>query len=214
MTVTIHILVADDHPSLRLGLRVLLDQAPDIEVVGEAGSGEEALAKIEALQPDVAMLDCLLPDMPGTEVAAEVRRHGWPVQVLALSAYADEVYVRGMLAAGARGYLLKEEAPGVIAAAVRGVMRGETHFSPSVTAKIAAWARGELPGGLTERELEVLQWVAGGLSNKEIAHELHVTERTAVFHVSNILQKLGLVSRVEAAMWAKEHGLAPPPRKT
>jgi DNA-binding NarL/FixJ family response regulator len=129
--------------------------------------------------------------------------------VLALSAYDDERYVRGMLEAGAVGYLLKEEAPGVIVAAVRAVVQGEGYFSPPVASKVAAWARGERLGGLTERELEVLRLVAEGLSNKEIAHELKVKKRTVEFHVGNILRKLGVVSRVEAAVWAKEQGVVP-----
>jgi len=209
VTKAIRVLLADDHPTLRLGLRLVLDQAPDIEVVGEAATGDEALALIEASTPAVAVIDCLLPGMSGMEVAAGLRERDLPVRVLALSAYADEAYVRGMLVAGALGYLLKEEAPGVIVAAVRGAMHGETHFSPSVAAQIAAWARGELPGGLTERELEVLQWAAGGLSNKEIAHELDIKERTVEFHVGHILEKLGMRSRVEAALWAKEQGIVP-----
>ncbi len=207
----IRVVLADDHPTMRMGLRVLLDQAPGIEVVGEAQEGEEALALIEALRPDVAVLDCLLPGMGGAEVAAEVWRRGLPVRVLALSAYDDDRYVWGMLEAGAVGYLLKEEAPGVIVAAVRGAARGEGYFSARVAAKVAAWARGERPPRppLTERELEVLCLLAEGLSNKEIAGRLHVAERTVAFHVSNILKKLGVTSRIEAALWAKDWGMPP-----
>jgi len=207
MAGVIRVLLADDHPALRVGLRVLLVQAPDIEVVGEANSGEEALLQIEALRPDVVVLDCQLPGMAGPEVARETRRRGLPARVLALSAYQDERYVRGMLEAGAMGYLLKEEAPAVIMEAVHKAAHGEGYFSSPVAAKVAAWARGERSGGLTEREVEVLQLVTRGLSNKEIAHVLQVKERTVEFHVSNILKKLGVASRVEAAMWAKDHGV-------
>ncbi|MGQ9718066.1 MAG: response regulator, partial [Anaerolineae bacterium] len=119
MSKAIRVLLADDHPILRLGLRVLLDQAPDVEVVGEAENGEEALTLIEALVPDVAVLDCQLPGLEGTRVALEIQRRGLPVRVLALSAYDDERYVRGMLEAGAAGYLLKDEAPEMIVVAVR-----------------------------------------------------------------------------------------------
>ena len=205
MTEIIRVLLADDHPALRLGMRILLDRAPDVEVVGEAKNGEEALVLIEELRPDVAVLDCKLPGLSGLEVAREIQRRGLPVRVLALSSYDDDRYVRGMLEAGAAGYLLKEEAPETIAAAVR----GERYFSPSVANKIAAWARGERAGGLTKRELEVLPLVTEGLSNKEIALMLKVKERTVEFHVGNILQKLGVASRVEAAMWAKDHGIVP-----
>lgn len=204
----IRVLLADDHPALRVGLRVLLEQASDVEVVAEAGDGREALEMIEALRPDVAVLDCQLPEMEGTEVAAEIRRRGLQTRVLALSAYRDERYVRGMLAAGAVGYLLKEEAPRVIVAAVQAAAGGEGWFSPEVAAKVEAWARGERSeqAVLTERELEVLRLVAKGRSNKEIAQALKVAERTVEFHVSNILSKLSVASRVEAAVWAKDHG--------
>lgn len=203
---TIRVLLADDHPALRVGLRVLLEQAPDVAVVGEAGDGREALEQIETLQPDVVVLDCQLPEIDGTEVAAEVRRRGLITRILALSAYKDEKYVRGMMRAGAVGYLLKEEAPRVIVAAVQAAARGESWFSPEVAAKVAAWARGERPErpDLTDRELEVLRLVATGKANKEIAHALNVTERTIEFHVSNVLSKLGVASRVEAAVWLRD----------
>ncbi len=204
-TPMIRVLLADDHPALRVGLRALLEHA-GIAVAGEAGDGAEALAQIVTLRPDVAVLDCQLPEMAGAEVAAEVQRQGLGTRVLALSAYRDEKYVRAMLAAGAVGYLLKDEAPGAIVAAVQAAARGGGWFSPAVAGQVAAWARGERGGPeLTEREREVLRLVARGKSNKEVAHALGLAERTAEFHVSNILGKLQLTSRVEAALWAKEH---------
>ncbi len=205
----IRVLLADDHPTMRLGLRVLLERATDITIVGEASDGEETLALIEKLQPDVVVLDCEMPGLAGVEAAHEIRRRNLPVRVLALSAYDSERYVRGMMEAGAVGYLLKEEAPGAIVAAVQGAARGEGAFSPRIAARVAAWARGEQPGGLTEREVEILRLVAEGLSNKEIASRLQVAERTVGFHIGNILSKLGVASRVEAAMWAKEQGIVP-----
>jgi DNA-binding NarL/FixJ family response regulator len=205
----IRVLLADDHPALRLGLRVLMERAAGLEMVGEAKDGQEALEMIERLLPDVAVLDCQLPGLDGAQVAQEIQRRGLPVRVLALSAYADDRYVREMLEAGATGYLLKEEAPDVILAAVQTAARGEGYFSPAVADKVAAWAQGEQPGGLTERELETLRLVAQGLSNKEIAQDLGVKERTVEFHVGNVLRKLGVASRVEAAIWAKEQGLVP-----
>ncbi|MBC7227313.1 MAG: response regulator transcription factor [Thermoflexales bacterium] len=209
MAETIRVLLADDHPTLRLGLRVLLDRQPDIEVVGEAESGEEALAKILALQPDVAVLDCQLPGLAGPEVAREIGRRGLPVRVLALSAYRYDHYIRGMLEAGAVGYLLKEEAPEAIVDAIRTAMQGGMYYSPGVADLVKAILEGRGPAKLTEREQEVLRLVAEGLSNKEIARALSVSVRTADFHVSNILRKLGVASRVEAAVWAKEHGIVP-----
>jgi DNA-binding NarL/FixJ family response regulator len=205
----IRVLLVDDHPALRVGLRVLLDQADDIYVVGEAGDTESALHAITCQQPDVVVLDCQLPGSGGVSVAKDIQEQGRAVRVLALSSYADDGYVRSMVDAGAVGYLLKDEAPSAIVAAVRAAALGQTWFSPAIERKIDAWERGELPGGLTERELEVLSLVADGLSNKQIARQLNITVRTANFHVGNILQKLELASRVEAAIWAKEQGVVP-----
>jgi len=203
----IGVLLADDHPTTRLGLRVLLARAPDVEVVGEAGDGEQALALLETLQPDVVVLDCEMPGLTGVEAAQEIRRRYPAVRVLALSAYESEHYVRGMLEAGAVGYVLKEEAPEVIVEAVRGAARGAGYFSPRVAARVSVWAQGEWPAGLTDREVEVLRLVAGGLSNKEIAGRLGVAESTVEFHVGNILRKLGVTSRAGATAWAKEQGI-------
>lgn len=207
MTTKIRVLLADDHPALRMGLRVLLDRAPDIEVVGESDDGEAALALIERLAPDVAVLDCQLPGMEGVAVAEAIARRGLPVRVVALSAYDDDRYLTGMMAAGAVGYLLKNEAPGQIVAAVQAAMRGERLWTLTQTARVERWQAEvvHVRDSLTEREREVLRLVADGLSNKEIAQALTITVRTADFHVSNILRKLGVISRVEAAVWAKGH---------
>ncbi len=149
----IRVLLADDHPPLRVGLRLLLEQAPDIKVVGEAETGLEALELIEELEPDVVVLDCEMPEMDGIAVAREVQQRGLPVRVLALSAYDDPRYVRGMVQAGAVGYLLKNEAAEVIVAAVRAAER-ESYFSPSVTNELLALVRGE--GLEAERAEETL----------------------------------------------------------
>ncbi len=204
---TIRVLLADDHPALRMGLRVLLDRAPDIEVVGEADDGETALVLIESLGPDVAVLDCQLPGVEGAAVAEAVTRRGLPVRVVALSAYDDDRYLAEMMAAGAVGYLLKNEAPGQIVAAVQAAMRGERLWTQEQIARVERWQAevARVRDSLTEREREVLRCVADGLSNKEIAQALHITVRTADFHVSNILRKLGVISRVEAAVWAQAH---------
>ena len=186
----------------------MLERAPDIEVVAEAERGEEALAKILALQPDVAVLDCQLPGLSGPEVAREVQRRGLPTRILALSAYRYEHYIRGILEAGAVGYLLKEEAPGAIVEAIRRAAQGGMSFSPGVAEVARAILEGavEIPR-LTEREREVLALMAEGLSNKEIGARLGFSERTAAFHVGNILQKLGAASRTEAVVRAKERGM-------
>ncbi len=203
----ITVILADDHPALRVGLRVLLDREPDIAVVGEADDGDAALALLEALAPDVAVLDCQLPGHDGVAVAAAARAQGAPVRVVALSAYDDDCYLAGMAAVGAVGYLLKNEAPGRIVAAVRAAMCGESLWTAEQLARVRRWQAevAALRESLTEREREVLHLVAAGLSNKEIAQALAISVRTTDFHVSNILRKLQLISRVEAAVWAKEH---------
>jgi DNA-binding NarL/FixJ family response regulator len=185
----------------------LLDRAPDVEVVGEADDGDAALAMVLSLQPDVVVLDCQLPGTDGVTVAVHLQQQANPVRVVALSAYDDDRYLAGMADAGALGYLLKNEAPGQIVAAVQATMRGERLWSPAQLARIEHW-RSEVARvreSLTPREREVLHHVADGLSNKEIAQALTITVRTTDFHVSNILRKLDVVSRVEAAVWAKEH---------
>jgi two-component system nitrate/nitrite response regulator NarL len=204
----IRVVLADDHPALRVGLRLLLEREPDIVVVAEADSGHEAIAAILRHLPEVAVLDCQLPGLDGATVAATARRAGCATRIVALSAFSDEATVRAMVDAGATGYLVKDEAPRELVAAVRAVAGGRAAFSPSVAATVAALARGERPGGLTARESAVLRHLARGASNKEIANDLQVTERTVVFHVSNILGKLAVRSRVEAAMWARDHGLS------
>ena len=205
----IHVLLADDHPALRIGLRVLLDQAPDVRIAGVAGDGVQALELIAALRPTVALLDCQLPGLTGAAVATEVQRRGLPTRILALSAYRDERYVREMLSAGAVGYLLKEEVPEVLVASVRAAARGEGWFSPAVAAWVAGFTRPARSAQirLTDRERAVLRLVTQGKTNKEFAQALTVTERTVEFHLSNLLAKLGVDSRVKAAIWAKEHGL-------
>ena len=213
MAEQIRVLLADDHPALRVGLRVLLDRDPEIVVVGEADDGAATLALVETQFPDVVVLDCQLPGKEGALVAEELRARNSappvpvPVRVVALSAYDDDGYLAGMAQAGAVGYLLKNEAPGRIVAAVQAAARGETLWTDAQLARIARWQVdvAQLRESLTPREREVLALVSDGLSNKEIAQALYITVRTTDFHVSNILRKLDAVSRVEAAVWAKEH---------
>ena len=212
MASSIRILLVDDHPALRKGLRIVLEQAPGVNVVAEAGSGQEALALIQALRPDVAVLDCQLPDMPGSQAALELRRLGLATRVLALSAYTDDAAIRGMVEAGAVGYLLKEEAPAAIVEAVRAAARGEGRWSASVASKLARWAvrsaASEAGTDLTSRELEVVRWLARGWDNQRIAQELHISEHTVRFHLRNIREKIGVQTRTEAAVWAVRRGLA------
>jgi DNA-binding NarL/FixJ family response regulator len=201
----IRVLVADDHPPLRLGLRALLERRPEVQVVAEAGDGETALAMLETLQPDVAILDIRLPRRDGLALAREIRRRGWPIRILLLSAYDDEALIREAMAVGVEGYLLKSEGLEAIAAAVQSVARGLTAFSPEILAR----ARG-LPErgreGLTEREREILELVAEGLTNRAIAQRLGLSPRTVEYHLGQIFQRLGVSSRAAAVKEAMRRG--------
>ncbi|GBD09578.1 Transcriptional regulatory protein DegU [Candidatus Thermoflexus japonica] len=201
----IRVLLADDHPPLRLGLRVLLSALPGFEVVGEAGDGREALALLERLQPDVAVLDIRLPRLDGLALAREIRRQGWPIRVLLLSAYEDEALIREALAIGVEGYLLKQEGVEAIAAAVQSVARGLGAFSPQILTRARALA---LQGveGLTEREREILALVADGLTNRAIAQRLGIATRTVEYHLGQIFQRLGVNSRAAAVREAIRRG--------
>ena len=198
----------DDHPVVRSGIRMLLERAPDIVIVGEADRGDAVFNLVSALSPDVLLLDMEMPGKSGREVARDLQVAGSPVRVLALSAYDDEDYIMELLATGAAGYLCKEEAPETIVEAVRGVARGEEGwFSRRVTARMASAARKQQqpPVTLTEREEEVLKYLAEGWTNNRIAAQLNVTERTVRFHLTNLYDKIGVGSRAEAVSWVMKN---------
>jgi DNA-binding NarL/FixJ family response regulator len=202
---SIRVLLADDHPVVRSGIRNLLEKAPGIQVIGEAGDGEEALLMAREMNPDVLLLDMEMPKVSGVEVAKELRAGGSPVRVLVLSAYDDKQYILELLASGAAGYLTKEEAPETIIEAVRGVARGEQGWvSRRVGAHIARWMRDDEPDRLklTSRELEVLRHVVSGKTNQEIGLALNISEKTVEKHLEGVFSKLGVASRVEAAVQA------------
>jgi len=196
----IRVILADDHPVVRSGIKAELDGAEGIEVVGEASSGDEALRLVGELRPDVLVLDVVMPGLDGVEVARLLRERHPELRILALSAYEDNAYVFGLLSAGAAGYVLKEEALDTIVEAIRAASRGETWLSKRVEEKVVRRAIGEEEVLLTEKELEVLMLMAKGWTNARIAVELKVSERTVGFHVENILGKLGVSSRTEAVV--------------
>ena len=211
---TIRVLLVDDHTIVRTGLAAYLDTEPGITVVGEAGDGREALARIAALQrvgelPDVVLMDLQMPHLDGVETTAEVKS-AWPeIDVIAVTSFVEEARIRAALAAGATGYLLKDaDAPDVVDA-IRAAIAGEVRLDPVVAAALAASLRTppSESDSLTDREREVVVLVAEGATNREIGKRLGVAERTARTHVSNILAKLGLASRTQAAMWAVREGL-------
>jgi DNA-binding NarL/FixJ family response regulator len=203
------VLLVDDHPVVRAGIRNLLEKAMDITVVGEASDGEEALRLVEGLKPDVLLLDMEMPGLNGNEVAQRLQKSGSPVRILALSAHDDKQYIQELLANGAAGYLVKEEVPEAIIEAVRGVSRGEQGWvSRRVAAQMSSWMRGtdKQHNGLTAREVEVLQSVVMGKTNQEIGLSLGISEKTVEKHLEGIFSKLGVASRVEAAVHAVREG--------
>jgi two-component system response regulator DegU len=204
------VLLVDDHPIVRTGIRNLLERAAEINVVGEASDGFEALKLVEKLSPDVVLLDMEMPGMNGSEVAIHLKEAGSPVKILALSAHDDKQYIQELLANGASGYLTKEEVPEAIIEAVRGVARGEQGWvSRKIAAKMTTWMNEDSPArhkGLTPREVQVLKMVVAGKTNQEIGLELGISEKTVEKHLEGVFSKLGVASRVEAAVHALREG--------
>jgi DNA-binding NarL/FixJ family response regulator len=215
----IRVLVVDDHRMVREGLRSYLGLVDDIVMVGDACDGRAALdwlarAKADGVLPDVVLMDLLMEPMGGIEAIAAIRELYAGVEVVAVTSFIEEAKVHAALEAGAAGYLLKDAEPDEVAGAVRAARRGEVHLDPAVARQLTASLRrgpsADPKALLTAREREILVLVARGMANKEIAAELVISERTARTHVSNILAKLGLSSRTQAALWAVREGLAAP----
>jgi DNA-binding NarL/FixJ family response regulator len=213
--VSIRVVVADDQAMVRRGFRLMLDDEPDMEVVAEAGDGEQAVRAIRALTPDVALMDIRMPGVNGLE--ATRRLAGQPTRIIVLTTFDLDEYVYEALRAGAAGFLTKEAPAEQLIEAVRVVAAGDGMLTPGVTRRvIEAFARTPAPrrspalDSLTARELEVLRLMARGLSNPEIAAELFISDTTAKTHVSRILTKLGLRDRIQAVIFAYESGLVVP----
>ena len=208
----ITVLIVDDHPVVRQGLRTFLELQEDLEIVGEAGDGEAAIAEVERLLPDVVLMDLRMPGVDGIEATRRIRSISPSTRVIALTSFTDDETVFPAVKAGAAGYLLKDIRPQDLAEAIRTVHRGEGLLHPTIAAKLMQdIAQDKSPGpgqGLTQRELEVLQHIARGMSNKEIAEALVLSEKTVKTHVSNVLQKLHLADRTQAALYAGKEGLA------
>jgi NarL family two-component system response regulator LiaR len=213
MTETIRILIADDHAIVREGLRALIGTKPDMELVGEAADGVEAVLQARSLRPDVILLDLVMPRKDGIEAIGEIKRENPKARILVLTSFAEDEKVFPAIQAGALGYLLKDSSPQELLQAIRQVYRGESSLHPAIARKLIRELNrpSDLPATeepLTEREVEVLILVARGLSNQEIAERLVVSERTVRTHVSNILGKLHLANRTQAALYAVREGLA------
>ena len=215
----IAVLIVDDHAVVRQGLRTFLDLHDDIEVVGEAGDGEEALAAVARLDPDVVLMDLVMPRLDGVSAIERLREIAPATRVIVLTSFLDEDKVLPAVRAGAAGYLLKDVQPAELVRAIRLVDDGESLLHPAVAARVLRelagdGARAERHELLTARELEVLALLAAGRANKAIAFELGVAEKTVKTHVGNILGKLGLSDRTQAALYAVREGLAGEPRGT
>lgn len=207
MAAEIRLLLVDDHEMVRAGLRSFLDLQDDMQVVGEAGSGEQALALVPSLRPDVVVLDLVLPGMTGVETARRLKERHPEVKVVALTSFAGQDLVLPAVRAGVAGYLLKDVGPAELADALRAARGGGSPLHPQVAATVMASVTAQAEDPLTPREREVLRLLARGLSNRLIARELALAEKTVKAHVSAILAKLGVADRTQAALYAVRSGL-------
>ena len=209
----ISILIVDDHAILREGIRALLSVHEDLQVVGEASDGQEAIGAVERLDPDVVLMDIAMPGLGGIETTIELKKQGRRAKVLILSQYEDREYVRRLLKAGVSGYVLKKSAGGELANAIRAVHRGGLVLDPEVAR--AAMSEGSPAAGagadpyetLTDREKQVLKLVAEGKSNKEVADALGISVKTAMTHREHVMEKLGLHNRTELVRFAIKRGV-------
>lgn len=213
---TIRVLIADDQEIIRAGLTTILNNQPDIEVVGQASNGQEAVILAKQLRPDVCLFDIRMPKMDGVEATRQLAGAdvAEPLAIVIITTFDDDEYVTGALKAGAKGFLLKDAGPELICQAIRAAADGAALIAPSVTVRLLesfaadteSTSVAELIDPLTEREEEVLATVARGRTNAEIATELHISLSTVKFHLASLMSKLGARNRVEIAMWAYESG--------
>jgi DNA-binding NarL/FixJ family response regulator len=208
---TIRILVADDHKVVRQGLRMFLEVDPELVVVGEAADGAEAVRLAEYLRPDIVLMDLLMPVMDGVMATATVRREMPEIEVLALTSVLEDATVVDAVRAGAIGYLLKDTEALELRRAIKAAVKGQVQLTPQAAARLMqAISVPEPRQALTERETDVLRLLAQGQANKQIARSLHIAEKTVKVHVSNILSKLGVQSRTQAALYAVRIGIVAP----
>ncbi|MEH2378536.1 MAG: response regulator transcription factor [Nostoc sp.] len=211
----IKVLLVDDQSLIRQGLKALLELEPDIEIVGEAENGEQAINLVAQLQPDVILLDIRMPIMDGVAATREIQKRFAKTKILVLTTFDDDEYVSAALQNGAMGYLLKDTPSEELAVAIRAVHKGYTQLGPGIVKKLLTQFSHPTPthslpvpsslAELTPREKEVLQLIATGASNREIAHQLYISEGTVKNHVTNILNRLNLRDRTQAAIWANTY---------
>ena len=204
----IKILVVDDHSVVRQGLRMFLSLDPELEVIGEASNGQEAIEMVKKLQPDVVLMDLLMPVMDGITATQQIRQEYPDSEVIALTSVLEDASVVNAVRAGAIGYLLKDTQADELCRAIKAAAAGQVQLSPRAAERLMREIRApESPEKLTDRETEVLRLVALGKANKEIASAMHISETTVKTYVSNILMKLGVPSRTQAALYAVRIGL-------
>ncbi len=212
MSQAIRVLIVDDHTIVRKGIRALLAEIEGMEVVGEADNGQEAVAQAETLHPDVILMDLAMPKMDGIEATRQIKASQPESRILVMTSFAADDKVFPAIKAGALGYLLKESAPEDLVQAIHQIHRGESSLHPTIARKVLQEIthpsdRPPTPNPLTEREDEVLRLVAQGLSNQDIARKLNISDPTVRTHVSNIMSKLHLATRIQAALYALREGL-------
>ncbi len=210
---TISVLLTDDHQVVRQGIKMVLDLDPDLEVVGEASNGEEALRLARRLKPDVVLMDLVMPVMDGVRATGEIRRELPDTEVVALTSVLEDASVTGAVKAGAIGYLLKNTGGEELRRAIKAAADGQVQLAPEAAARLMREVRTpeapDTPEALTEREGDVLKLLAQGQANKQIARSLYIGEKTVKTHVRNILMKLNVRSRTQAALYAARTGLVP-----
>lgn len=212
MSQAIRVLIVDDHTIVRKGIRALLTEIAGIEVVGEAADGQEAVVQANSLRPDVILMDLAMPKMDGIEATRQIKTSQPESRILVMTSFATDDKVLPAIKAGALGYLLKESAPEDLVQAIHQIHRGEPSLHPTIARKVLQEItdpsdRPPTPDPLTKREAEVLLLVAQGLSNQDIARKLHISDPTVRSHVSNIMSKLHLATRIQAALYALREGL-------
>lgn len=207
----IRVLIVDDHAVVRKGVQMIVSTEPLIQIVGEANNGQDAVRQVKDLQPDVILMDLVMPHKDGIEAIAEIKRNDPDVKIIVLTTFEDEEKIKAAMHAGVDGYLLKDADGEALLQAIQAVRKGDMPLHPRVARYLFKGTKRPNDtngtGHLTPREKEVLELVAKGLSNKEVAQALHLSEGTVKVHVSNILGKLDASSRTEAAVWAAQMGL-------
>jgi len=209
MSDKLRIFIAEDHQTVREGIKLLVNAQPDMEVIGEAGDGETALKEVARLNPDIVLMDISMPTMNGLKATKRLRAASSNVKILTLTRHTDDGYLQQLIGAGANGYVLKQSAPNELINAIRTIGEGNAYIDPSLTRKVmggyvnkAESLRGEGKGELTDRESEVLRLISFGYSNKEIGSRLDVSVKTVEAHKANAMRKLGISSRIDIVRYA------------